>query len=680
MSRSPFSLTRGRFVALTASVATIPELLATPAQAALPAAPAVRALHPLDPLTATEYAVVKAVVATRPELGPRTSYVWAQLHEPPKSDVLAFEPGAAFDRKAFVVALSPEHRTSYEMIVDLTASSILSFKDLGNLQPFLAESEYTRADEIVDASPEVRAALEKRGYTIDGKISDRFFTDAYAPGVDADLVRDTKTIRAVRVLFADRQGGGNDYGPYVEGLMALIDIYAGTVIAVRDFPGAPLTVKVPEDIFNRAVLGPSRPERALHIAPATAGSLQVTGYHLRWNDWDFRYSFNQREGLVLHQIGFVDGDSLRSICYRAAVSEMFVPYADPAPEWVWREFFDGGEYGLGFCAVEVRPGKELPDNAVTLGVLAPGEDLSADLLPNRIFLFERDAGALFAHAQPGDNRHIYARAKELSIGFVATVGNYDYMFSWIFRQDGSFGFEASLQGLILHKTVAAMTSEDAAGEYGTLVSPQILGVTHQHWINLRLDFDIDGTNNAVEEHNVTTLPFDPKTNPAGRAIVARQTLFHKAADAIRRTNDATDRTWVVFNPSKRSAIGNLAGYEIVPGNNTFSSIPQSRYGEPSSFVQRHFWATRYDPEQLYAAGKYPNQYPDGYNDGLVRYADDRSIENQDVVVWYSMGFTHVTRPEDFPIMPGETLAVNFKPRNFFEKTAALGYAHIDQTT
>jgi len=91
-----------------------------------------------------------------------------------------------------------------------------------------------------------------------------------------------------------------------------------------------------------------------------------------------------------------------------------------------------------------------------------------------------------------------------------------------------------------------------------------------------------------------------------------------------------------------------------------------------------FWATAFDPEQLYAAGKYPNQYPNGYTDGLVGYADDRSIDNQDVVVWYSMGFTHVTRAEDFPIMPGETLAVDFKPHNFFEKSAALGYARTER--
>ena len=678
MSRPPFSLSRRSFVALSATAAAV-DLLPVAARAAVAAANADTPTHPLDPLTAAEFAILRSVVGAHPELGSPRTFVWTQLQEPPKAEVYAFRPGTPFARKALVVALSPNHRTSYEMLVDVDKRAILSLKNLGNLQPFVADSEYELADKIVNSSPEVRAALEKRGHTIEGKITDRFYTDAYAPGEDALLVHGGTTTRAIRVLFADRQGGANNYGPYIEGLMAIVDIYAGTVIAVQDFPGAALDVKVPEDIFDQRVLGKPVADVNLHIVPSTIANLKRDRHHIRWGDWDFRYSFNQREGLVLHQIGYHDGDELRSICYRAAVSEMLVPYADPSPQWVWREFFDSGEYGLGTCAVEVRPGKELPDNAVVLDVVFPDEALLGKILPQRIFLVERDAGMLLGHAQLSDDRRIYARGKELLIGFVATVGNYDYMFSFVFRQDASFGFEANLQGLILHKTVAARNQADAGDEFGTLVTPQIVGVTHQHWINLRLDFDIDGTANAVEECNVVALPHDPVKNPAGRAIVAQQTPLRTAREAARTIDDATNRSWVVFNPSKRSAIGHAAGYEIVPGDNTFSSIPASRYGEPSSFVQRHFWATRYDPDQLYAAGKYPNQYPHGYADSLVNYAGDQSIYDQDVVVWYSMGFTHVTRPEDFPIMPDETLGVNFRPRGFFTKSAALGHARLEHT-
>jgi primary-amine oxidase len=65
---------------------------------------------------------------------------------------------------------------------------------------------------------------------------------------------------------------------------------------------------------------------------------------------------------------------------------------------------------------------------------------------------------------------------------------------------------------------------------------------------------------------------------------------------------------------------------------------------------------------------------------LFEYAQkNENIYNDDVVVWYSLGFTHITKPEDFPIMPAGKMAVNFTPVGFFQKSPALGYAHIEKS-
>jgi len=309
---------------------------------------------------------------------------------------------------------------------------------------------------------------------------------------------------------------------------------------------------------------------------------------------------------------------------------MLVPYADPSKGWIWREFFDSGEYGLGLLSTEINRGKELPGNAVTFDAVLPTEALDVSRkYPNRVFIYERDGGALFANTQTSDGSRIYARAEELVIGFVATVGNYDYLYKWIFREDGTFGFESELHGLILNRTIAdtacqvcAAQIQDGPGVYvaegdqrfGTLVSPQILGVYHQHWINLRMDFDIDDPVNAVKEVNTKQIPFDAETNAKGRAFTIEQTVFGKEEEAERNLEPASNRTWVVYNPAVKSPLGHPAGYAVEPGGNTLSSLAPERFGEDTSFTQRHFWATKYDPEQLYASGKYPNQAPDGYKD------------------------------------------------------------------
>jgi Cu2+-containing amine oxidase len=42
---------------------------------------------------------------------------------------------------------------------------------------------------------------------------------------------------------------------------------------------------------------------------------------------------------------------------------MVVPYGGPDGNWVWRNAFDEGEYGLGRLATPLEPGKDAPDFA-----------------------------------------------------------------------------------------------------------------------------------------------------------------------------------------------------------------------------------------------------------------------------------------------------------------------------
>ena len=146
-----FSLTRRNFIALGAAAASAVDTATSrvvQAQAKAPATPASQrsasplqtapnvATHPLDPLTAAEFAQIKAAVATLPMLGRRTLFAWVQLNDPPKAEVLAFRSGGTFRREALVVALSPENQTAYEIIVDLRERRVLTSTDLQNLQPF----------------------------------------------------------------------------------------------------------------------------------------------------------------------------------------------------------------------------------------------------------------------------------------------------------------------------------------------------------------------------------------------------------------------------------------------------------------------------------------------------------------------------------------------------------------
>ena len=49
------------------------------------------------------------------------------------------------------------------------------------------------------------------------------------------------------------------------------------------------------------------------------------------------------------------------------------------------------------------------------------------------------------------------------------------------------------------------------------------------------------------------------------------------------------------------------------------------------------------------------------------------VDDEDIVVWHSVSLTHNPRPEDYPVMPCETMTVSLKPSGFFEYNPAEGF-------
>jgi primary-amine oxidase len=50
---------------------------------------------------------------------------------------------------------------------------------------------------------------------------------------------------------------------------------------------------------------------------------------------------------------------------------------------------------------------------------------------------------------------------------------------------------------------------------------------------------------------------------------------------------------------------------------------------------------------------------------------NRTIENTDLVVWYTMGFHHLPSSEDFPVMATNWLRFELRPFDFFDRNPAI---------
>ena len=82
------------------------------------------------------------------------------------------------------------------------------------------------------------------------------------------------------------------------------------------------------------------------------------------------------------------------------------------------------------------------------------------------------------------------------------------------------------------------------------------------------------------------------------------------------------------------------------------------------------WVTPYSEDERWPCGEFPCR-PRWTPDCPPGPRQNRPIENTDVVLWYVFGLHHVTRPEEWPVMPVDTVSFWLKPSGFFDRNPAL---------
>lgn len=619
--------------------------------------------HPLDPLSAEEMSQVVAILRTEKKLGDSWRFVSAVLLEPPKDISREFQSGQPLPRRAFLVLMDVAQRTGFETVVNLAEGTVERFEKLpAGIQPAVMLDEFGECEEAVKRSPLFRAALQKRGIgDVNLVMVEPWSAGNYGVEVQEDLGK-----RLLRALcFVRSEATDNGYARPLDGVIAVVDLHTMEVIRVEDHGVVPL----PPEAGNWArqyIESFREAPKPLEIVQSEGPSFTVDGYLVRWQNWSFRIGFTPREGLVLHQIRYRDGDRDRLILDRASLCEMVVPYGDPGEQYYRKNAFDIGEYGIGTLANSLKLGCDC------LGTIkyfdAPMLDSrgKAVAIRNAICLHEEDAGLLWKHTDWRTNQSESRRARRLSASFIATVGNYEYGFFWHFYQDGGIHFEIKLTGIM--NTTALKPGEKS--NFGVEVAPQLNAPFHQHIFAARLDFSVDGPRNSVYEVNTVTLPRS-ESNPHGNAFRAEATLLDSEANAMRSVNSASGRFWRIVNPEEKNRLGQPVGYRLLPGENCPPFVhPDAAVMRRAGFAAHHLWVTPFAADERYPAGDYPNQHAGG--DGLPRWtAADRRVAETDLVVWYVFSHNHVPRPEDWPVMPAASIGFTLKPDGFFTRNPAL---------
>jgi len=589
-----------------------------------------------------------------------THFSYVGLREADKRIVLE-EGDAPRQVRSFLIDMRTGR--SHDAVTEPATGALVSARELdidtdGAVPVVLREFSFV--EEVVHRDERWLAAMAKRGLT-------DLRTLRVNP-LSAGVLADHESGRRIQRCFTFVQKTPDDLGwaHPVDGVVAVVDVITGEVLDVVDHVDLP----VPQEDGNYHLASWRGPDRE-DLKPIEI--LQPEGPSFTIDDdgvldglgWRMQIGFDQREGIVLHNITVTDQGERRPVIYRASIAEMVVPYGDPSPQRWFQNFFDGGEYLFGGFANSLELGCDCVGEITYLDAVVAGNDGRARTIPQAICIHEEDAGILFKHSDNWNGSSQSRRNRRLVVSFFMTVGNYDYGFYWYFGLDGTVEFEIKATGIVF-------TSAYPGDGYpwATQVAPGLGAPHHQHLFSARLDMMVDGLRNSVDELEAARAPRSD-ANPHGTGFVQTRTRLRTEKQAQRVADSATGRVWHIVNESSRNRLGDPAGWVLYPeGAPLLLADEHSDIHARATFATRHLWVTPYAADELYPAGDLVNLHRGGA--GLPAWtAYDRSVDDTDIVLWHTFGLTHFPRVEDWPIMPVDTAGFVLKPHGFFGRNPAL---------
>jgi primary-amine oxidase len=666
------------------------------------------------PLTFDEISQAADVIRTHEKAGTngdslkKLRFSAISLKEPSKADVLKAQSTEEFSvpRQAEAVTINPMTGLASEFVVDLKRMKVVKALTLPpGKQPLFSPDDLTLVEDIVQGNEVVAAALKER-YSIDDM--SRVACDPWSMNMaceedwaltkwrsnpeynkDTTLATDIPG-RLVQVFMYHRQHGtameDNHYAHPID-IVPIVDLNSMSLVTIEGMDRLP-PPKIPTESvqYHRDLLSTNsylettwRNDvlKSLNISQPDGPSFTVSKENVvEWQKWKFQVGFNYREGLVLHKISF-DG---RPVVDRAALVEMAVPYADITQPGRRKCAFDVGDYGLGYCANSLELGCDCLGHIHYFDVVLPDAGGNPILKKKAICMHEEDQGILWKHVEYRNGHNESRRARELVISSISTVVNYEYLFYWRLKQDGSIEFNIKLSGELSTNLLSA-AEEPSRPHHGVMVTPNVNAQIHQHMFCARLDMAVDGFDNVVSEVDVVPVQVDPMKNPWGNAFVPVETILESEKAAIRMADATKARVWKIAHASKTNPInGKSTAYKLVPftrgpAQPIMLTDPSSAVSKKGAFANANLWVTPYTEEERFPAGEYTPQGNGSF--GLPDWtASNRSLLGQSngLVLWHAFGVCHVPRIEDFPVMPCEITGFTLKPDNFFSGNPAIDLA------
>ncbi|XP_054849021.1 membrane primary amine oxidase-like [Eublepharis macularius] len=387
----------------------------------------------------------------------------------------------------------------------------------------------------------------------------------------------------------------------------------------------------------------------------------ITGSHVTYQSWSFAFGMNVNTGPRLFDIRF----GTERIVYELSLQEALATYGSDCPGGMVTRYMDGS-LGIGKFSFELVQGVDCPYTATYVDRHYLIDSDTPKLNKNSFCIFEHDMGVpLRRHFSNMGSFYYGGLAKyALVLRAVSTLINYDYVWDFVFYQNGAIEVKVHATGYI---SSSFFTGKGKA--YGNRVGEHTLGTMHSHLMNYKVDLDIAGTKNSLMALDMAfetvQVPWSPE-HQIQRPIITNQILDkeEKAAFPL----DGKVPRYLHFTTSQENQWGHQRSYRIQIVSFAGEHLPETSTMEKSISWGRYKVAvTKRKEEEPTSTSIYNQNDP---WDPLVAFADfidNETISNEDLVAWISVGFLHVPHAEDIPttVTVGNGVGFFLRPYNYF---------------
>ncbi|KAJ8251896.1 hypothetical protein GJAV_G00226640 [Gymnothorax javanicus] len=396
-------------------------------------------------------------------------------------------------------------------------------------------------------------------------------------------------------------------------------------------------------------------------------------------DWSFAFGLSSSTGMRVFDIRFKG----ERIAYELSVQEAMSVYGSITPGMILTKFLDAS-IGIGRFAHELTRGVDCPYTAVYVDTVRYIDINEPKRFRNSICIFEHDTGRpLRRHFSDFFSNSYGGLANSVLIfRTITAIGNYDYIWDFIFYQSGSV--EAKV-----HATGYISSSFKIKGNerYGHQVAENTIGNIHTHFINFKVDLDVLGVKNVFQTKDMrfeeVDLPWLPGRKAQVPHLVEKQLGTEKEA-ALRHGEKIPRYLHIASNRTNRW--GHQRSYRLQVLSFTGEHLPETAPEESSmSWARYKVAVTKHkDEEESSTSLHSQNSMWTPPVDFSSFIEDNESIMDEDLVAWVTTGFLHIPHAEDIPntVTVGNGGGVILRPHNYFDQDPSVDspdavYIHPD---